>query len=119
MPTPLWTIGLAIIATSIGSFGPIFLKKASGSLLLKLSSLLDKNLILGVLFYALGTIIFIPALKYGELSVLYPLVALVYVWVSFLSVKMLKEKMTGLKWIGVLLIIIGVSLIGLGSRFAG
>jgi drug/metabolite transporter (DMT)-like permease len=73
------------------------------------------NLFGAVALYAIGTALFIPALKGGELSVLYPIVALTYIWVSFLSVKFLGEKMNKLKWLGIALIILGVSFIGLGS----
>ena len=78
-----------------------------------LKFLLNKKLIAGLSLYAIATIIFIPALKGGELSVLYPFVALSYVWVSLLSVRFLKERMNIHKWLGILLIIIGVILIGL------
>lgn len=70
---------------------------------------------MGIIFYALSAIIFIPALKGGELSVLYPFIALAYVWVAFLSKWILKEEVTSMKWIGILLILVGVSLIGLVS----
>ena len=114
--TELWAIILVLIATSLGSFGPLFLKKASSTLTLSFKNIItNKNLMLGLFFYGIGTVLFIPALKGGELSVLYPLVALVYVWVSFLSMKFLNEKMTMLKWLGIILILIGVSLIGLGA----
>ena len=116
MATQLWAIGLVALATLIGAFGPILLKKASAK---KLSSLkeLAKNYYLfgGVALYGIGTVMFIPALKGGDLSVLYPFVALMYIWVSLLSVKFLGESMNGLKWLGIASIIIGVSLIGLGS----
>jgi len=116
MKTQLWAIGLILVATTIGAFGPLFLKKASGILTFKIKSIFtNKNLFLGLLFYAIGTVLFIPALKGGELSVLYPFVALVYVWVSLLSMKFLGEKMNKFKWIGIALIIFGVSLIGLGA----
>lgn len=116
MATQLWAIGLVILATLIGAFGPILLKKASAKKLSKLSSLITNyHLFAGAGLYAIGTILFIPALKGGELSVLYPFVALVYIWVSLLSVKFLGEKMNKLKWIGIALIIIGVTFIGLGS----
>jgi uncharacterized membrane protein len=116
MKTELWAIGLVLLATTLGSFGPLFLKKASSKIKLSLKSILKNyNLIIGLAFYGLGTILFIPALKGGELSVLYPFVALVYVWVSLLSVKFLGEKMTKMKWYGISLILIGVSLIGLGA----
>lgn len=116
MATELWAIGLVLLATSLGSFGPLFLKKASSNFQFNFKTLIKNyNLILGVFFYGLGTILFLPALKAGELSVLYPLVALSYVWVSLLSVKFLNEKMNMIKWLGVALIIVGVSLIGIGA----
>ena len=115
MTTELWAIGLVLAASFAGSFGPIFLKKASGRMKLSFRSLLDSQLLIGFVFYAVGTVLFIPALKGGELSVLYPLVSTTYVWVSLWSMWFLGEKMTSLKWVGVFLIIAGVSLIGLGS----
>ncbi|MBI2657165.1 EamA family transporter [Candidatus Woesearchaeota archaeon] len=117
MATQLWAIGLVLVATLIGSFGPILLKKASEKKLSSIKSLsTNYPLFGGVSLYALGTLLFIPALKGGELSVLYPFVALAYVWVSLLSVRFLGEKMNRTKWIGIAMIIIGVTFIGLGSR---
>ena len=116
MTTQLWAVILVVIATLVGAFGPIFLKKASAKKLSKISSLITNyHLMIGVALYGIGTILFIPALKGGELSVLYPFVSLIYVWVSLLSVKFLGEKMNLLKWIGITFIILGVSLIGIGS----
>ena len=116
MKTELWAIALVLTATTLGSFGPLFLKKASGRITLNIKTIFTNwQLLAGLSFYALGTILFIPALKGGELSVLYPLVALSYVWVSLLSIKFLGEKMTKLKWLGIALILMGISLIGLGA----
>ena len=117
MVTQLWAIALVISATLVGAFGPILLKKASAKRLSKISSLATNyHLFGGVALYAIGTILFIPALKGGDLSVLYPFVALTYIWVSLLSVKFLGEKMNKFKWFGIALIIIGVSFIGIGSN---
>ncbi len=116
MATELWAIGLVILATLIGAFGPILLKKASAKKLSTISSLIKNYyLFAGVSLYALGTILFIPALKGGDLSILYPFVSLSYIWVSLLSVRFLGEKMNKYKWIGVTFIIFGVTLIGIGS----
>ena len=116
MATQLWAVALTLTGVMIGSFGPIFLKKGSTKLKPSLSSVLkNKNLFIGILCYAIATIIFIPALKGGELSVLYPLVSLSYVLVSLYSIKFLKEKMNKFKWIGIAIILIGVTFIGLGS----
>ena len=115
MATQPWAIGLVILATLIGAFGPILLKKASAKKLSSIKSLATNyHLFGGVALYAVGTILFIPALKGGDLSVLYPFVALVYIWVSLLSVKFLNEKMNKFKWFGIALIIMGVSFIGFG-----
>tara|TARA_Y100000310_G_scaffold193278_1_gene193250 strand:- start:6916 stop:7263 length:348 start_codon:yes stop_codon:yes gene_type:complete len=115
MTTELWAIGVVLASTLIGSFGPIFLKRASTSMHLNIKSLFNPNFIAGLFFYAIGTVMFIPALKGGELSVLYPLVATIYIWVSFLSIWMLGEKMNRYKWLAVVLIIVGIGFIGLGS----
>lgn len=116
MATQTWAILLVISATLVGAFGPILLKKASEKKLSSLKSLsTNYHLFGGVALYGLGTMLFIPALKGGDLSVLYPFVALTYIWVSLLSVKFLGEKMNRMKWIGIVLIILGVSFIGLGS----
>tara|TARA_Y100000310_G_scaffold47186_1_gene43795 strand:- start:21782 stop:22132 length:351 start_codon:yes stop_codon:yes gene_type:complete len=116
MATELWAIGLVILATFIGAFGPILLKKASAKKLSTIKSLMSNyHLFGGVSLYAIGTILFIPALKGGDLSILYPFVALTYIWVSLLSVKFLGEKMNSMKWFGIVLIIVGVSFIGIGS----
>ena len=116
MATQLWAIALVIFATLVGAFGPILLKKASAKRLSSLSSLATNyHLFLGVALYAVGTLLFIPALKGGELSVLYPFVSLSYIWVSFLSIKFLGEKMNKFKWLGIALIIVGVTFIGVGS----
>lgn len=117
--TQLWAIALVIIGGVIGAFGPIYLKKGSAMITLKDFSTIYKNkfLIMGIAAYGIGTILFIPSLKGGELSVLYPLVGLVYVWVCLYSKLMLKEKMTLLKWLGIIIILMGVSFIGLGMEW--
>ena len=114
--TQLWAIGLVLFGCLLTSLGPIMLKKASDKLSFKLKDLIKSYyLMISLLFYGIGTIIFIVALKGGELSVLYPLVATTYVWVSLWSIKILNEEMNKKKWIGLILIIMGVIFISLGA----
>ena len=115
MATELWAILLVVSAAVIGSLAPILIKKASKDITLSLDIIKNKYLLGGISLYGLGTLMFIPALKGGELSVLYPLVSVTYVFVAVFSVKLLKEKMNVFKWLGIALIISGVTLIGLGS----
>jgi len=117
MTTKLWAIALVVSATFIGAFGPILLKKASTKSLSKLSSLMTNHYLFGgVALYAIGTLLFVPALKGGDLSVLYPFVSLGYIWTSFLSIKFLGEKMSRIKWTGIAFIILGVIFIGFGNN---
>lgn len=116
MTTKLWAIILILIATWFGAFGSLFFKLGANELTFNLKKLIKNyKLMLGVIFYGLGTILFIPALRGGELSILYPLVSLGYIWAVFLSLKILKEKMNKFKWLGMIAIIIGVILIGIGN----
>lgn len=116
METELWAIGLVLFACVIGAFGAILLKISSDKVSLNPKSIIfNKALAAGISLYGLSTIFFIAALRGGELSVLYPLVSTAYIWIALLSMVLLKEKMNSMKWVGILLIIAGVSLIGYGS----
>ncbi len=123
MTTALWAIGLVILGTIVGAFGPILFKKGSRTFSLDPRKILRNPMMLlrnyyvigGCALYAVSSFIFIPALRGGELSVLYPIVSLSYVWVAILSIRFLGEKMNRTKVAGIALIILGVSLIGIGS----
>lgn len=116
MTTSLFAMGLVLVATIIGAFGALFLKYGAEKLTRKNKwTFINSRLIFGVAMYGISSIFFLIALKNGELSVLYPLTSLSYVWISLLSIKMLGEKMNFFKWLGIGAILIGVSLIG----FAG
>ena len=67
----------------------------------------------GLFAYGLSTLIYIPALRGGELSVLYPIISLSFALVAILSGFLLGERMNWLKWGGIACIIAGVSFIGL------
>lgn len=114
--TPLWSILLVLVASVIGAVGAVFLKKGSQRLKFRFKSLIrNYYLISGFLLYGISTIPFILALKWGDLSIIYPSVATVYIWIAIFSIKFLGEKMNKWKWLGIALIIAGVTFIGLGA----
>lgn len=114
--TTWYAIVGVVIASILGALGSFFFKKASAKLELSFTGLaFNKPLIVGFLLYGLSVSFFVASLKYGELSVLYPLASLSFIWITLLSMFFLGEKMNSLKWIGVALIMVGVSLIGFGS----
>ncbi|MBI2112754.1 hypothetical protein HYT52_04425 [Candidatus Woesearchaeota archaeon] len=109
-------MGLVIFASIISSFGALFFKYSSRDISKNILMILtNKYLYFGVLFYCVSALIFVFALKFGDLSTLYPFVGFGYIGISLLSIKVLKEKMNDLKWFGILMIIIGIMLAGFGA----
>jgi drug/metabolite transporter (DMT)-like permease len=73
------------------------------------------QLFAGYCLYALFTVMFVYALRHGELSILYPLIALGYVWTTITAVVVLHESMNAYKIVGLLVIICGVAVLGWGG----
>ena len=73
-------------------------------------------LFVGFLLYGLGALVMMVAYRFGSLSVLQPILSLNYVFSIVLSAFVLKETITLLKCIGVLIIISGVILIAGGDE---
>lgn len=116
MATTLSSVILVVVATGIGAFGALALKYGANKMTRKDKwSFLNNRLIIGVFLYGLSSIFFLIGLKDGDLSVLYPITSLSYIWISLLSIKMLHEKMNFYKWLGIAAILAGVVLIGIGS----
>lgn len=114
-----------ILCTFFTSIAQIFLKKGAAGLLfnqgsvgLFFSILGNFPLIIGCFLYGMAAIIFIIALKGGDLSVLYPIIATSYFWVTLLSQFYLGEKINFLKWTGVFIIFLGISIVGFGGKNA-
>ncbi len=63
-----------------------------------------------------STALFVLALRKGELSLLYPVLTLGYVWVTVLSVVIFRDSMNALKICGIATIISGVAILGRASR---
>ncbi|MGB6946177.1 MAG: EamA family transporter [Bryobacteraceae bacterium] len=73
------------------------------------------QLFAGYCLYGVFTVLFIYALRHGELSILYPLIALSYVWATITAVLAFHDSMNPLKIIGLLVIILGVAVLGFGG----
>ncbi len=105
--------GLLFVSTWIGAFGALFIKLGSSKKLTFKGLITNYYFILGAFFYLISTIPFITALKFEQLSVVYPMVAMSYVWVMILSKIKLKEEINAYKLWAVVLIFVGLALIGL------
>lgn len=79
--------------------------------------LINPYLILGYILYGISMLSLTVALKKGELSFLYPFVALTFVWVTIFSpIIFHTDHFVIIRFIGVISIVIGVSFIGFGSK---
>ena len=79
-------------------------------------SLKDKILATLLTLAILGAFIMITAFKGGEVSVLYPIIATSYIWVSLMSAYFFKENLNLFRWIGIFVIISGIIFISVGSK---
>ena len=76
----------------------------------------NMQLMSGYALYGLNTLLLVLALRDGELSMLYPIIALTYVWVTLLSYTLLHETPHLLKNLGIATIIAGVAVLGGGKK---
>jgi len=70
----------------------------------------------GYCLYGLNTVLMVFALRDGELSILYPIIALTYVWVTILSVVFFHEALNFFKLLGVAVVVMGVAVMGRGGK---
>lgn len=117
MRTPLSSILLVLAASFIGSFGAVFLKAGAGRLHRELATLLlNWRLAAGVIMYLASFVLYYLGVREGELSVLYPMVSLGYIWTLLWSRLFFGEPISRLKVAGLALIIGGIIVLNLGNR---
>ena len=115
----LSSIGLVFLCTLSGAAAQLLMKHGANHLhgAGLIGVVTNLPLISGYLLYGVNTVLMVLALRHGHLSVLYPIIALTYVWVTILSpIVFPEDHLNPFKIAGVAIIVLGVSLIGIGSR---
>jgi multidrug transporter EmrE-like cation transporter len=113
------SIVLVFLCTVSGAAAQILMKEGANHITgLGLQGILTNlPLLSGYALYGVNTLLMVLALRQGHLSVLYPIIALTFVWVTILSPRFFPtDHLNVFKMGGVALIVGGVSLIGFGSR---
>jgi drug/metabolite transporter (DMT)-like permease len=116
MKTPFSSVVLVLFASFLGSFGAVFLKMGAermGGHILKLVT--NYWLATGILVYLFSSVFYMMGVAQGQVTVLYPMVSLGYVWALLWARIFFKEKFTTAKVAGLVLIVGGVALINLGN----
>ena len=117
--TAVGSIALVVVCTIIGAAAQILMRHGAlnlhGPQTLN-TLLMNWELMAGYACLGINTVLLVVALRGGELSILYPIIALTYVWVTILSPMFFDDVINPYKIAGVSLIVLGVLFIGLGSR---
>jgi len=103
-----------LFASVVGSFGAVFLKLGAVRLT-GILSFLNWRLALGVGLYLGSSVFYSLGIRHGQLSVLFPMVAVGYVWTIVWSRIFFHEQFGRSKLLGLGLVLSGVILVGLGS----
>jgi multidrug transporter EmrE-like cation transporter len=116
MTTPLSSVALVNVASFIGSLGAVGLKGGAKNLKLTIPALAKNwKLHAGIAGYLLSSVFFMLGLKHGDLSVLYPMVSVGYIWTMLWAKLFFGEPLTQAKCGALALILVGVGLLGLGN----
>ena len=113
--TPLSSILLVLLASLIGSFGAVFLKLGAAHLKRGFRYIVNGQLAFGIALFMGSSVPFLMGVRHGELSVLYPMVSLGYVWTLFWSKLFFNEPVTKGKLGALAMILAGIVCIGVGG----
>lgn len=110
--------GLVFLCTILGAAAQILIKAGATHLTGPglLPMITNWQIMAGYSLYGLSTVVLIFALRDGELSLLYPVIALTYVWVTIASFLIFKETISAFKLLGIATIVAGVGVLGKGGK---
>jgi drug/metabolite transporter (DMT)-like permease len=109
------SVMLVLLASVIGSFGAVFLKLGAARINRSPLSFLNSRLVFGVGLFLGSSVFYAFGIRGGQLSVLYPMVSLGYIWTLVWSRLFFNERLTREKFVGLGLILLGVFFVGLGN----
>jgi len=117
MKTKWWAVLLVILCTFCTSLAAIFNKFAAN----KISPTLEGTLFNYYIYIALfllgtGFVLLMIALRGGDVTVLYPIIATSFIWVCILAFFIFKEPFTFQKIYGIVMIISGIIFIKYGDK---
>ena len=113
----LATAGQLLLKTGMRRVGEISDIATAGGVIALIGKVLGTwQVPVGLAVFALSAVFWLVALSRVPLSTAYPVVALSYVLILGFSVLVLHERPSPVVWVGALLIMVGIALIGVGQR---
>lgn len=110
------SIGVVYLKKGITTLGDIKQINTSEVIRLIKTGVTNKHILLGVFFEALffGTLLML--MSRGDVSFVWPMTSLSFVFTTFAAVWFLGEKVTSVRWTGVILIVVGAGLISWSEK---
>lgn len=115
---------ITLVSILIGAFGQISLKHGMNRIKIIGMTQVLKNIftvfmnpfiIIGVFLYASSSLIWLFAMTRLDISFMYPLVSLSYLFTTIFAIIFLKERVRARRWAGLTLIIIGAVMMMFGT----
>lgn len=108
---------LTLIAALFTSFSQMLFKKGLPKKLNNiweiLATLKNRNIIIGLIGYVVSFSLYLIALSKTQLSIVFPIFASSFIFVTLISSKMLKERITLIRVFGIILIFVGITIVTL------
>ena len=110
------SIGVVMLKKGMGKIGDV--KKVSVSEVTRIvkAGATNGSILLGVFFEALFFAILLILMSRSDISLLWPLTGLSFVFATFAAIIFLGEKVSPMRWAGVVLVVLGAVLIGYSEK---
>jgi drug/metabolite transporter (DMT)-like permease len=107
---------LVFACTILGSAAQLLIKTGMNHFSPQLAAVVTNiPLVAGYSLYGINTLLMVLALKNGEMSMFYPIIALTYVWTTLASYALMGDIPNIYKNVGIATIVLGVAVMGRGS----
>ena len=112
---------LVLISVVLGAFGQISMKKGLKNKPIQFNELItpkffntvfEPYVFLGALLYIAATLVWFVVLSNADLSFAYPLIGLGYIVTTLFAWGYLGENVAFVRWLGIILVVVGAILIG-------
>jgi drug/metabolite transporter (DMT)-like permease len=109
-------VGETMLSFAMKRSGQVDLTESSHWLNLMFSVIRNPYIFMGVVLLGIYFFLYLAALSWADLSFVLPLTAISYVFVALFAKFFLKEDVSWYRWVGTLVIIVGITLVALDSR---
>jgi drug/metabolite transporter (DMT)-like permease len=109
-------VGESLLSFGMKKFGPLNASDPAQWLRLVFSVVTNPYVFLGVVFLAVFFFLYLAALSWDDLSYVLPFTALSYLFAACLAKYFLKEDVTWLRWVGTMVIVLGIVFVALDQK---